>query len=88
MPFYSWGADFMRDVSQVVGPAAFDDIGRAGRVAVQPHFVYGTVWTEGMREAIETSLGMRRSFADVPELDTLVAGLASLGTLSLFLPAD
>ena len=55
---------------------------------MQPHCVYRTVWTEGMQAAIETGLGMRRSLADVPELDALVAGLASLGTFSLFLPAD
>jgi hypothetical protein len=88
VPFYSWGDDFNMEVTRGLAPPAYDSLGRGGRLAVQPDHVYRTLWTEGMRMAIETGLGRRPSLGDIPTAGALVGGLSTLDTYSLFLTMD
>jgi hypothetical protein len=86
--FYAWGEDYRQSIRDRFKPPAFDALGRGGRIAVQSEQIYRTLSTEDMQAAIETSLGLRPSLADVESHRLLVAGLAGLGVYSLFLTGD
>lgn len=75
----------MINPQKILAPPAFDRLGMGGRIAVLDGFVFRTVGTAGMQNAIDTSVGRRDSLAGVDEFRLLAVGLDELNTYSGFL---
>lgn len=86
--FYSWGEDFKGSLQDRLKPPAFDQQGRGGRIAVLDNYVYRTLWTDGIREQIDTGLGRRPSLADVEDFRLLAENLSELGSYEIYLSDD
>ena len=86
--FYSWGEDFKGSLHDRLKPPAFDKQGRGGRIAVLDNHVYRTLWTDGMREQIDASLGLRPSLAEVEDFRLLAGNLSELGSYEIYLSDD
>ena len=88
VPFYSWGEDMEMNPQMRLSPPAFDTFGRGGRIAVQDEHVFRAIWTEGIEELIDASLGHRASLADVEEFRLLAQGLSDVGACSGWISDD
>jgi hypothetical protein len=88
VPFYAWGDDFRQSIRDRFKPPAFDQLGRGGRIALQPNFAYRTLGTEEMHWAIEASQRTRASLADVTAYTAMASALESLGAYTLYLTND
>jgi hypothetical protein len=88
VPFYSWGEDFAQSIRNRFKPPANDQLGRGGRIAVQPDFAYRTLWTEGMHRAVEASQGTIPTLADVTAYRVMAGAASGLGAHALFLTND
>lgn len=82
--FYSWGEDLQTDLRMRLGPPAFDELGRGGRIAVQRDYVFRTVETPGMRALIDAATG-GDSLAQVEEYRLLAQGLEELSAYAVLL---
>ncbi len=83
VPYYSWGDDFAAGIRFRLAPPAFDQLGRGGRVAVEPQLVLRALWTEGLQQMIAASQG-GPSLAANADFRLAAESLERLGTFGAF----
>jgi hypothetical protein len=64
LEYYAWGEDFRQHLRIRFEAPAFDDLGRAGRLAASSRFVLRTLWDEGIERMIDAATGSTPSLAD------------------------
>lgn len=83
--FYSWDGDFeiRLQYRSNVRP-----LGRGHRLALVDDFVFWTLWTDGMKEMIDSYKGNIASLADDEDYRLLAGGLENLDTVTAFFSAE
>jgi hypothetical protein len=83
VPYYSWGDDFAVGIRFRLAAPAFDELGRGGRVAIEPQIVLRALWTEGLQQMIAASQG-GPSLAANADFRLAADSLERLGTFGGF----
>jgi len=83
--FYSWGGDFDINVAM---RSNVRPLGRGHRLAYIGDFAFWILWTDGMKEMIDSYEDNIDSLADNDEYQLLAAGLEELDTVTAFFSAE
>lgn len=82
--FFSWAEDRRQHLNLRLAPPAFDSLGRGGRILVQEEYVFRTLWTQGLRDMIDASLG-HQSLVDDEDFQLAAIAMADLGAYHVFI---
>ena len=83
--YYSWGEDF------AINPAMSSGVrplGRGHRLALVDDFIFWVLWTEGIREMIDSHEGNIDSLADIEDYRLLAGALADLGAVTAYFSSE
>ena len=86
--YNSWGEDLKQDLRQRFALPFLDELGRAGRIAIQDEYVFRTKETASMEAIIESGQAQETSLADLPEYQILAGVLSDLSPYSAYLSAS
>ncbi len=83
--FYSWGGDF--DINLAMR-SNVRPLGRGHRLAYIGDFAFWILWTDGMKEMIDSFEGNIASLADNEDYRLLAGGLGELDTVTAFFSSE
>lgn len=83
--FYSWGGDFEINLAM---RSNVRHLGRGHRLALVDDFIFWVLWTDGMKEMIDSYEGNIESLADNEDYWLLAGALEELDTVTAFFSAE
>ena len=81
--YYSWGEDFKGKLQERLSPPAFDQLGRGGRIAVQPGRVMRAVYTDGIHSLIDAATGAADSLWDSEDMRQVARAMVDMGAYAV-----
>ncbi len=83
--FYSWGGDYEINLSM---RSNVRPLGRGHRLALVDDFIFWILWTDGMKEMIDSYENNIESLADKQDYQLLAGGLEELDTVTAFFSSE
>ncbi len=83
--YYSWGEDFNINLAM---RSNVRPLGRGHRLALVDDFIFWVLWTDGVKEMIDSHEGNIESLADIEDYRLLSEALAEMDTVTAFFSGE